>query len=359
MLPIEGNPAAKRKIWEQPGGKLGLVVLVLIVIGALIFLFRILPYLIMLAENTLYFAGLLAVIGLITFLCLDKKFRRVVSVGYFILMRKITSWFVNIDPIAIIERRLSMMEQSIQKMNESMGRLLGQVRKLEGSIASKKEEMEKLLQRAQVYRAKGNKDAAVIDERQIARLEKYINKLLGLLNDSRRWYDSLDKLSQMAKLTVLDTRNEVAMQKEEYEMAKQQHKIFKSVMSVMEGDPDELALFNEALEVMRTDIEMKLGEMERVISSTGGLIDQFEADNEVASFKGNELINKYNELGIEGIFKTFENSVKIGNEKKNVYMSKNDYHIVDTDFEEISFIPTEEQKAFPEQKKLNEKNYFE
>ena len=353
MLQIEGNPATKKKIWEQPGGKLGIVVLIGVITGSLIFLYRILPYLIKLAENTLYFGFLLGIIGLVTFLCMDKKFRRLVSVGYFILMRKLTSLFVTIDPIAIIERRLGMMERSIQKMNESMGRLLGQIRKLDGSIAGKKEEMEKLLQRAQVYRAKGNKDAAVIDERQIARLEKYINKLLGLLNDSKRWYDSLDKLSQMAKLTVLDTRNEVNMQKEEYEMAKQQHKIFRSVMSVMEGDPDELALFNEALEAMRTDIEMKLGEMERVISTTGGLIDQFEADNEVASFKGNELINKYNELGIEGIFKTFENSVKIGKDQntKTVYnIAKNDYHIIDTEYEEI---------GSAEQKSLSDKNYFE
>jgi phage shock protein A len=330
MLQLDGNQASKKKLWEQPGGKLGVAALIGLGAGFLVFLYKILPYLIELAENTLYFGLLLLIIGLVIFLLFDKKFRRVLSVGYFILMRKITSLFVNLDPIAIIERRLGMMEHSIQKMNESMGRLLGQIRKLEGSIDSKKEEMEKLLQRAQVYRAKGNRDAAVIDERQIARLEKYINKLLGLLNDSRRWYESLDKLSQMAKLTVLDTRNEVNMQKEEYEMAKSQHKLFKSVMSVMEGDPDELALFNEALEAMRTDIEMKLGEMERVISSTGGLIDQFEADNEVASFKGGELIDKYNELGIEGIFKTFENNVKINDNSKTVYLAPNEYKSIES-----------------------------
>ncbi|NDV94930.1 hypothetical protein D0T84_08370 [Dysgonomonas sp. 521] len=330
MLQLDGNQAPKKKLWEQPGGKLGVVILAGLGVGFLIFLYRILPYLITLAENTLYFGILLLIIGLIIFLLFDKKFRRVLSVGYFILMRKITSLFVNLDPIAIIERRLGMMENSIIKMNQSMGRLLGQIRKLEGSIDAKKEEMEKLLQRAQVYRAKGNRDAAVIDERQIARLEKYINKLLGLLNDSKRWYESLDKLSQMAKLTVLDTRNEVNMQKEEYEMAKSQHKLFKSVMSVMEGDPDELALFNEALEAMRTDIEMKLGEMERVISSTGGLIDQFEADNEVASFKGSELIDKYNELGIEGIFKTFESNVKINDNNKTVYLARNEYKSIES-----------------------------
>jgi len=155
----------------------------------------------------------------------------------------------------------------------------------------------------------------------------------------------------MAKLTVLDTRNEVNMQKEEYEMAKQQHKIFKSVMSVMEGDPDELALFNQALEAMRTDIEMKLGEIERVISSTGGLIDQFEADNDVASFKGNELINKYNELGIEGIFKTFENSIKIGgNDSKKVYVAKKEYEIIDIHAEDVT-----NQKSLT----TTVRNYFE
>jgi phage shock protein A len=330
MLQLDGNQAPRKKLWEQPGGKLGVAVLAMLGVGVFVFLYKILPYLIELAENTLYFGFLLLIIGLVIFLLFDKKFRRVLSVGYFILMRKITSMFVNLDPIVIIERRLGMMEHSIQKMNESMGRLLGQIRKLEGSIESKKEEMEKLLQRAQVYRAKGNRDAAVIDERQIARLEKYINKLLGLLKDSKRWYESLDKLSQMAKLTVLDTRNEVNMQKEEYEMARTQHKLFKSVMSVMEGDPDELALFNEALEAMRTDIEMKLGEMERVISSTGGLIDQFEADNEVASFKGSELIDKYNELGIEGIFKTFENNVKINDNSKTVYLAPNEYKSIES-----------------------------
>lgn len=255
--------------------------------------------------------------------------------------------FVNIDPIAIIERRLEMMEKSIQKMNESLGKLNGQIRKLDGSISTKKEDMEKLIQRAQVYAKNGNRDAAIVDERQVARLEKYINKLMGLRSDSKRWYESLDKLSQMAKLTVMDTRNEVNMQKEEYEMTKQQHKIFKSVMSIMEGDPDELALFNEALEVMRTDIENKLGEMERVISSTGGLIEQFEADNEVASFKGNELINKYNELGIEGIFKTFENTVKIGNDQnKTIYLSKNNYQVIDVEHEDIT------------NQKMIEQNYF-
>ncbi|MCL1938124.1 MAG: PspA/IM30 family protein [Candidatus Azobacteroides sp.] len=349
MLQLNGVNTTPKSMWEQPGGKLGMVVCAGLIVGGIIFLYKILPFLIKLAENTLYFGLLLGVIGLITFLCFDKKFRRVVSVGYFILMRKITSLFVNIDPIAIIERRLGMMEKSIQKMNESMGRLLGQIRKLEGSINSKKEEMEKLLQRAQVYRAKGNRDAAVIDERQIARLEKYINKLLGLLQDSKRWYESLDKLSQMAKLTVLDTRNEVNMQKEEYEMAKQQHKIFRSVMSIMEGDPDELALFNEALEAMRADIENKLGEMERVISSTGGLIDQFEADNDVASFKGNELINRYNELGIEGIFKTFENTIKI-NPSKTAYFSKNE--IVDVK-------PIEISNTKGNQKSIPDRNYFD
>ena len=349
MLQLEGGK--RKSMWEQPGGRLGMVILAGIAVGSLVILFRILPYLITLAENTLYFGILLGAIGLITFLLLDKKFRRIVSVAYFIFMRKITSLFINIDPIAIIERRLEMMEKSIKKMDESMGRLNGQIRKLEGNIKNKKEEMESLIHRAKAQHIRGKKDAALIDERQAVRLEKYINKLLGFLKDSKNWYENLDKIGQMAKFTLQDTRNEVNMQREEYEMARQQHKIFRSVMSIMDGDPDELAMFNDALEVMRNDIESKLGEIERVINSTGGMIDQFEAEKDVDRLKGNELIDRYNRLGMEGIFKTFEQSVKIDEASKTIYLSKNDYSSVTLEAKEV-FPPSDNRK------KISDRSYF-
>jgi len=54
MLEIKGENPMKKSMWEQPGGKLGMVMLVGLGAGALIFLYRILPFLIQLAENALH-----------------------------------------------------------------------------------------------------------------------------------------------------------------------------------------------------------------------------------------------------------------------------------------------------------------
>ena len=52
----------------------------------------------------------------------------------------------------------------------------------------------------------------------------------------------MSKIAEMAALTVKDAENEVEAQKERYAIVKESHSAFKSAMSVINGDPDELAM---------------------------------------------------------------------------------------------------------------------
>ena len=52
-------------------------------------------------------------------------------------------------------------------------------------------------------------------------------------------------------------------------------------MSVINGNPDDLALFNEAWSYTQEDMMNKLGEMDRVINTAGGLMDKIDVDKEV------------------------------------------------------------------------------
>lgn len=45
-------------------------------------------------------------------------------------------------------------------------------------------------------------------------------------------------------------------------------------MSIVKGDPDELAMFTDAMDFMAKDISDKIGEMEHVIDSTTGMWTQ-------------------------------------------------------------------------------------
>ena len=110
----------------------------------------------------------------------------------------------------------------------------------------------------------------------------------------------------MAKLTAQDAENEVAAQKERYEMVKASHSAFKSAMSILKGNPDDLAIYNQAFSFVNDDIMDKVGEMDRVINTTGGLIDKMDIEKEIYAIKGNDISKKYNELGIDALFTKFQ-----------------------------------------------------
>ena len=291
--------------WTKPGGKLGMFVAILLGGGVLMGLYKILPYLITLATNMITLAMLCGVLALILFIVTDKKIRMMFSVGYFMVMRAITGAIVELDPIAIVERRLLDMKKKIGEISKAMGDLNGLIRESESDILNKKKSLKTELLRVQEFHTLGKRGDAQVSENQAVRLEDIIKRKQQRLVDSKSWYEVLSKLEEMAKLTVADTENEITIRKEEFESIKKQHKAFKSVMSVMSGDPDEMALFTQAMDYMSNDINAKLGEMEHVLNSTGGLLSQYSVDNGVASKQANELLERYNTLGINGMFESF------------------------------------------------------
>jgi hypothetical protein len=61
-----------------------------------------------------------------------------------------------------------------------------------------------------------------------------------------------------------------------------------------------MAMFQSAMDFMANDINAKLGEMEHVLDSTGGLLAQYSLDNEVTNSKADALLKKYEEFGVDG-----------------------------------------------------------
>jgi hypothetical protein len=330
----------KKSLWELPGGNLGMVVTALLIGGGLIGLYRILPYLIELAENTLYFSLMLGALAGIIFLVTNKQVRQTVKIGFFMIMRKITGWVVEIDPIAIVERRIIDMKKKIQEIAKIMGELKGHIRNGESDLEKSKKEWENTIQRAQVLEKQGDVNGAVVQKRQTVRLKEDCELQIKNLGDSKKWYEVLCKIEKMAQYTVEDTENEVEMRKKQFERIKKQHKAFKSVMSIIQGDPDEMAIFNQAMDFMALDMDKKLGEMEHIILNAGGLLSEFDANNGVASLKAQEIFAKYDQLGIDGILNSFI-TLPSGEESKQISQT------LQSRVGEFEFTPYQEVEKVP------------
>jgi hypothetical protein len=293
--------------WEKPGGTLGMIVAGLAVGGGCILLYKILPFLISLTTNLLTLTLLVLALAGIGFLITNKRFRQTCSMLYFMVMRKITGLIIEIDPIAIVENKVKEMKKKILDIERQMGSLNGLNKQNERKIEEKKRQLQNEIDRLNEYNKNNRRAEAGVAERQAVRLKSAIERQIKRLEDSKKWYEILKSLKHAAELTVLDTENEVNDRKEEFESIKAQHKAFSSIMSIMKGDPDQMEDFTRAMDFMAYDITQKLGEMSNVIDETGGLLSQFAIEEGVASKRADELLQRYEANGIDGLFSAFEN----------------------------------------------------
>lgn len=291
--------------WDKPEGKLGTVVIAILVGVGGYFLYKALPILNQIAWGTIELAAAASIISLIIFLVTNSQIKMAVGAMFFILMRNLRGFIVETNPIAIVEKRLRDMKIKIGEISKAMGDLTGLIKTMELRLKDKEKDFKTQMARKEVSDKQGNVAAAEVANRQAVRLNESIITQKQRLEDSKKWLKVLTKLEEMANLTVEDTENAIALRKEEFETIKQQHKAFKSVMSVMKGDPDEMAMFNQAMDFMANDINAKLGEMEHVLDSTGGMLQTYATDNGVASIKADELLAKYNKVGMN-MFESFE-----------------------------------------------------
>lgn len=288
--------------FKQRGGTFGLAI---IAIAVLLVVFNI-GAIYTFAQSLLGAVLCFAAVGVILYVAFDKNFRLALSTWYMLQVKKMLGAIIKMDPISILENAIKKMYKKIDEMESNMGKLNGVRGSLKEKIEAKKEELDECVQRAKVAEKQGKTDLALIEKRQIARLTGLVSDYIDLSTSAEKWYLTMSKIAEMAKLYAQDFENEVSAQKEKYKIIKLSHSAFKSAMSVIKGDPDELAIYNQAFEYVNDTIMERLGEMDRVVNSAGGLLDKIDVQKEMFGIKGDDLISKYNEMGIEGMFESLK-----------------------------------------------------
>ena len=231
-------------VFKQKGGTLGLLIIAIIVV---LVAFNI-PAILAWVNNLVKLVGSLLVLALILFAVFDKNTRLAASTWYMIIIRRFMGFIVKMDPISILEDTIKKAYKTIAKLERSMSSLNGVYKGFQKKVEVKKVELTECLERKKAAIKNGKKEVELLEDRQSIRIEGLIKDYISLRDSAEKWYNTLSKLADMAKFTVTDAENEVQAQKEKYEMVKQSHSAFKSAMSVINGDPDELALYNQAFQ---------------------------------------------------------------------------------------------------------------
>jgi len=282
-----------KSFWQKPEGATGTVFLVGIMgaIGYLLFKFS--GVILGMLTNTIGIVALLAVLGAIIYMVLDPKWRTLVSYMYKSVMRWITGIFVTIDPIGILKNYISDLQDNLTKMGTQIGGLKGQMRKLITIVEENNKEINNNMAIARKAKEQGNESAMLLSSRKAARLQESNEKYTALHSKMSILYRVLTKMYSNSEILIEDTTDQVKVKEQERKAIRASHSAMRSAMSIIKGDADKRAMFDQAMEVIADDVANKVGEMERFMEMSSNFMNSIDLQNGVFEEQGMKMLEDY------------------------------------------------------------------
>ena len=233
------SPQALKSYWNRPGGKFG--IFAGLGIAGLIGYF-VLPILSTIVWNTLNFGIAMVCLALFLYAITHRKLRLSLFYFYEILMKKLVGVVIELDPFIIAEDYLNDMEEQREKLYKQSTEVDGQKEKINLKIKEKKDEINKLMVKAQVAKEKGMLPELGNFTRQIGRLNEYVEQLTPIYENLSRIGDYLTKIHKNSAYLIEDAKNELELKKDLYKSVTSGNQALSSALKILNGDPEKKLL---------------------------------------------------------------------------------------------------------------------
>jgi len=306
-----------KSFWKRPEGKFAMILGGALGLGVVINLGTIMAFLAALAANTFMFTLSLAGIAVILLPLASKSFRRNITLGFELVMREITNWIVRTKPLDVARIQLRRMreradkfEVCLKELAQSRQRLFDKVKKAE---AQAKNEM---IMAEQAKKQNRMANEIVVKTRQAGRLKDMAITYVDLYKRVEKLYAVLRKVYDNLLLYIQDKDNEISVAEEKWKTIKSAYNAMQSAISVYNGNKDERALFDDAMEFVANDISNKSGEIEHMLSMSEGFMNNIDLQNGVMQEQGLEMLSEWekkadNWLLDTGSQETLSNPIKV------------------------------------------------
>ncbi len=167
------------------------------------------------------------------------------------------------------------------------------MRQLKGIMDGNTSDIQKSMAVAEQAKKKSDDKNMTLAARKAARLREANAKYEVLYNRMEVLYRILNKMYENSEIVLEDTKDQVMVKEQEYKAIHASHSAIRSAMSIISGDPDQRALFDQALEALADDVSNMVGEMERFMDTSRNLMDSIDLQNGVFEEEGLRLLERW------------------------------------------------------------------
>jgi uncharacterized protein YgbK (DUF1537 family) len=124
-------------------------------------------------------------------------------------------------------------------------------------------------------------------------MEKSNMTLQVLYSKIETMHRVLSKIHKNSAVIIADTKDEIEVTEQEYLAVKAAHGAMKSAMSIISGDKDKRAIYEEAYEILTNDITSKSSELETMLEMSESLMKNIDLDQGMLQERGIQMIEEW------------------------------------------------------------------
>jgi hypothetical protein len=314
----------QKSFWERKEGMTGMFFLSLGAVGlffAAPVLLTFFTMLVGIVGQMIALTALCVVLAGMLFVITNKKVQTLVGYMFKSVMRHITGWFIEIDPIGIMQSYISTLKSKRDTMESAKIKLQGQITVLQNKMKKYSADYDQAMKIVKVAKEQGKDAVFAVQSRQAGRLEKVNNEMYGpLLQQMQMHLRVLNKYFEVTGTVIDDLTNEVSVKKDQREMILSSYSAMSAAKKIINGGTDEKELFDQAMDFVVADFGMKMGEIDSFMESSQGFVEGLDLQNAV-----------YNADALEKL-KTWENksgSILLGTNEKQMLIENHSSNVID------------------------------
>jgi hypothetical protein len=268
-----------KSFWERPEGTAGKVIVGGVVAAGLFALYTFLPFLITLAENTIYLGALLGVLAVMCFIVTSQRIKSLAFYGFSMVCRAITSVFVNLDPVAILEAFVRDMKTKRETVNKAIESMMAVRNKSLQSQKLKQKEMNEFVKMVEIAQTQPNSDEKVAElTGKIGRRDAAVQGYQTNIDFANETISTLQRIDRVIEYHINNSADEAEQLKQDNDMAMSMLRATAAANEAL-GDTDKVDIRNMAADVIRGRVSKATAEVENLLNATRNVQGEIDLSN--------------------------------------------------------------------------------
>lgn len=218
---------------------------------------------------------------------------KVFWMGYKSICKKITSWFIKLDPLSFMDRYVDTLSEKLDSLNGIKVQLEGRQVAAGRRIKALQAEVQQHLSRGQAALKQGEQSIASLEGTRLEGAKKSIALYTPNYERMTKSLEFLNALSENWSMSIVQLREEIARKREEFEVLRDEAKAMHQAEAFLSGNTPEGQIYQESLKALEYSVTQKIAYIEDFEKRSKNIMDGIKVDNQAQHDEGLAALEAY------------------------------------------------------------------